>query len=87
MDFLSIIWDEVDDPLGNVQHIAAHDLTIDDVEFVLTQPLSEGASNSSGLPTAWGFVPDGRYIIVVFEQIDVDTIRVVTAYEVPEPGR
>ena len=27
------------------------------------------------------------YIIVVFEQVDDDTIRVVTAYEAPEPLR
>jgi hypothetical protein len=34
-----------------------------------------------------GHVPDGRFIIVVFEEIDADTIRVITAYEVPEPKR
>ena len=87
MNFQSIIWDEDDDPLGNVQHIAEHDLTIDDVEFVLTLPDSEGTSRSSGLPAVWGETEDGRYIIVVYEQIDDETIRVVTAYEVPEPGR
>jgi hypothetical protein len=30
------------------------------------------------------YTPGGDYIIVVYEQIDADTIRVVTAYEVPE---
>jgi uncharacterized DUF497 family protein len=87
MDFQSIIWDEDDDPLGNVQHIADHDLSIDDVEAVLTDPDSDGTSRSSGLPAVWGYCPDGRYIIVGYEQIDEDTIRVVTAYEVPEPSR
>ncbi|WP_254512728.1 hypothetical protein [Anatilimnocola floriformis] len=87
MDFQSIIWDEDDDPLGNVQHVAEHDLTIDDVEFALTQPDTEGTSRSSGLPAIWGYAEDGRYIIVVYEQVDAETIRVVTAYEVPEPGR
>ena len=87
MGFQSIIWDADDDLLGNVQHIADHDLTIDDVEFVLAQPDSEGTSRSSGLPAVWGNCPDGRYIIVVFEQVDEDTIRVVTAYEGPDPGR
>jgi uncharacterized DUF497 family protein len=84
MEFWSIIWDEVDDPDGNVQHITEHGLTIEDVELVLTQPASEGTSKSSGLPAVWGFTADRRYILVVYEEVDKDVIRVVTAYEVPE---
>ena len=84
MNFQSIIWDPDDDPNGNVQHIAEHDLTIDDVEWVLGAPTSEGTSQSSGLLAAWGYTPAGDYIIVVYEQIDADTIRVITAYDVPE---
>ena len=34
-----------------------------------------------------GYTLEGSYIMVVYDQIDDDTIRVVTAYEVPEPGR
>lgn len=86
MQFQSIIWDEDDDPRGNVQHIADHDLSIDDVELVLSEPWAEGHSRSSGLPAVWGYSLEGRYIIVVYEQFDEDTIRVVTAYEVPEPA-
>lgn len=85
MDFFSIIWDDENDSDGNVEHLAEHDLTVDDVEHVLTNPSSEGVSKSSGLPVVWGYSPDDRYIIVVYEQVDEDTIRVVTAYEVPEP--
>lgn len=85
MDYSRFFWDEDDDPNGNVQHIAEHDLTVADVEEVLVAPVSEGQSNSSGFPAIWGYVPDGRFIIVVFEEIDDDTIRVITAYEVPEP--
>lgn len=84
MYFQSIIWDSDDDPNGNVQHIAEHDLSIDDVEWVLGAPTSEGFSQSSGLPAVWGYTPSGDYIFVVFEQIDADTIRVITAYDVPE---
>jgi uncharacterized DUF497 family protein len=87
MKYSSIIWDEDNDPRGNVQHIAEHDLTVEDVEDVLAAPMSTGSSDSTGLPAAWGHVPDGRFIMVVFEEIDDDTIRVVTAYEVPEPRR
>lgn len=86
MSFDSILWDTDDDERGNVQHIAEHGLTIDDVEWVLSGPAAEGKSRSSGLPAVWGYTSDGTYIIVVFEQIDEGTIRVTTAYEVPEPG-
>ncbi len=85
MSFLRILWDSEDDPEGNVAHIAEHGLSVEDVEAVLAQPDSEGTSRSSGAPVVWGFTPDDKYIIVVYEQIDEDTIRVTTAYEVPEP--
>ena len=85
MSFLRILWDSEDDPEGNVAHIAEHGLSVEDVEAVLAKPDSEGTSRSSGAPVVWGFTPDDKYIIVVYEQIDEDTIRVTTAYEVPEP--
>jgi len=87
MCFTSILWDLEDDPDGNVQHIAEHGLEIEDVEWVLGTPESEGRSNSSDLPAVWGHTPAGVYIIVVYQEIDKDTIRVVTAYEVPERHR
>ncbi len=55
------------DPDGNVEHIAEHGLTMDDVEHVLANPSSEGVSRSSGLPVAWGYTPDDRYIIGFYE--------------------
>jgi hypothetical protein len=78
-----IIWNE--EPEGNVQHIEEHGLTVDDVEHVLANPTSEGVSRSSGLPCVFGYTPDDTHIIVVYEQVDEDTIYPVTAYEVPEP--
>lgn len=84
MDFLSIIWDEADDPDGNVQHIADHDLTIDDVEAVLCDPVSEGTSRSSGSPVAWGYTDDDRYIIVVYEQPHDDVIS--SRHRLRSPG-
>ena len=85
MRSISIIWDDEDDPNGNAEHIAQHELTIDDVEHVLLAPTSGGVSRSSGLPVVWGYTPDGRYIIVVYEEPDDAIIRVITAYDVPEP--
>jgi len=85
MGFLSILWDDKDDPDGNVEHISLHGLTPDDVEHVLLNPASGGRSRSSGLPVLWGYTPDDRYVIVVYEALDASVIRVITAYEVPEP--
>lgn len=85
MNFFRVLWDDPNDPDGNVEHIGEHGLTIDDVEEVVENPTSEGHSNSSGLPCLWGYTLEGQYIIVVYEPIDEDMIRVVTAYEVPEP--
>jgi uncharacterized DUF497 family protein len=84
MHFLRIIWDDPDDPDGNVQHIAEHGLDVKDLEEVLVNPTREGRSHSSGLPIAWGYTLEGVYILVVFDRIDEETIRVVTAYPVLE---
>jgi uncharacterized DUF497 family protein len=85
MHFTQIIWDADDDPDGNVQHMAEHGLTIDDVEYVLENPTNEAVSQSTGRPCCFGITPGGDFIIVVYDQIDDDTILPVTAYEVPEP--
>lgn len=87
MEFLRILWDDENDSDGNVQHIAEHDLAIEDVEHVLACPSSKGVSKSTGLPVVWGYTPDERYVIVVYEVVDGETIRVITAYEVSEPRR
>jgi hypothetical protein len=85
MFYASIIRDDENDLLGNVPPVAEHDLTMDDVETVLAASARAGHSNSAGYPVVWGHVPDGRFILVVHEEIDEATVRVLTAYEVPEP--
>lgn len=82
MPYFEIIWNE--EPGGNIDHIAEHGLTPEDVEEVLLNPIDQDVSRSSGLPIAFGLTPDGRYILVVFEQIDKMTVYPVTAYEVEE---
>ena len=67
MDYLRILWDDPDDPKGNVQHVREHDLEIDDVEEVLENPTSEGVSDSTGRPCVWGYTLEGLYVIVVYE--------------------
>jgi len=84
MKFFQVIWDDDDRPDGNVQHIAEHGLTIEDVEYVLENPTREEISSSTGRPCCFGYTPEGDFIIVVYEQVDSETICPVTAYEVFE---
>jgi len=85
MRHLRIIWDEDANPDGNVQHVAEHGLTVGDVEHVLQNPTEESTSRSTGRACCFGYTPESDYIIVVYDQVDDDTIYPVTAYEVPEP--
>jgi hypothetical protein len=84
MAWKRIIWDPTVG--GNVQHIEEHDLTAEDVEHVLMNHESRGCSRASGRPCLFGHTVDGRYIVIVYEEIDEDTVVPVTACEVPEPG-
>jgi uncharacterized DUF497 family protein len=83
---VTIIWDADDDEGGNVRHIAEHGLTVEDVEFVVEQASREERSRSSGRLCLFGHTRSGEHIIVVFDEIDEDTIYPITAYEVPERG-
>jgi hypothetical protein len=71
----------------NTAHIGEHGIFPADYEHVVNDPDEFAVSHSSGLPCAFGYTRDGRYIVAVFEEIDDATIYPVTAYEVPEPKR
>jgi uncharacterized DUF497 family protein len=82
-----IIWDLPDDPEGNVQHIASHDITIAEVEDVLLDRDSDDTlSRSSGRPITFGYTSSGRYLAVVWEHVDDNplTIYPITAYDAPQ---
>ncbi len=81
---VTIIWDDESDPRGNVAHIDEHGLTVEDVEFVVENAVSESVSKSSGRACVFGYTPGGEHMIVIFEEVDEDTIYPVTCYEVPE---
>ena len=83
MAWTQIIWDHTAG--GNVEHVEQHDLTTDEVDYVLEKQESAGFSRSTGRPCVFGHTPDGRYIVVIYEQVDEDTVIPVTAYEVPKP--
>ena len=70
-------------PGGNVQHFAEHGVTKAEAEEVLQNPADEDISRSSGLPVVFGDTSAGRRLMVVYEEIDSDTVYPVTAYDVP----
>jgi uncharacterized DUF497 family protein len=85
MRWTHVIWDPT--PGGNVEHVEEHDLSTDDVDYVLEHYETEGTSKSSGRPCVYGHLPDGRHIVVIYEEIDDDTVIPVTAYEAPQKRR
>ena len=80
MPYFHFIWND-----DIVAHLAEHDVSWEDFERVVSSPLKTGRSRSSGLPSAWGYTEDGRYIMAVYKELDDFSIVPVTAYEVPEP--
>jgi hypothetical protein len=78
MPLIRCIWDDPEDPEGNVKHIAEHGLTIEEVEFVVQNPVSEAHSDSTGRDCCFGYTPSGEYIIV-YDPADEDSIYPVTA--------
>jgi uncharacterized DUF497 family protein len=91
LDFDFVLWDDEDaddaEGFNNVEHIARHGLTQEDVEEVLYSPHSQPAtSTSTDRPAVFGWMSDGKRIIVVYELTDEGGVRVIypiTAYEVP----
>ena len=84
MPFDAIIWDLDDDPNGNVQHCADHGVTKEEVEEVLENATDVDVSRSSGRPVIFGNTSSGRHLMVVYDEVDEDTVYPITAYEVTE---
>jgi uncharacterized DUF497 family protein len=90
MPSINIVWDLEDEPDGNVQHIAEHGVSPDEVEQVIYGSLSNTTiSNSSTNRITFGSTDDGRYLAVVWEHVldDPLTIYPITAYDAPPPKR
>jgi hypothetical protein len=70
---------------GNVQHIAANGLAIDEVEQVLHDPANRQIiSSSTGRPAAFGATATGKDVRVVCEVLETEPviiIRPITADE------
>ena len=87
MPFDSIIWDLDDDPDGNFRHCADHGVLKEEIEEVLQNASDSDVSRSSGRPVVFGETKAGRHLMVVYEEIDADTVYPVTAYDVPRRQR
>ena len=83
----AILWDQDDDPEGNVQHCADHGVTREEVEEVLENATDIDISRSSGRPVVFGETSTGRHLMVVYESVDATTVYPVTAYEAPRRSR
>jgi len=79
----SIVRDLDDDPDGNVQHCAEHSVTKEEVEEIFLNATDGDISRSSGRPVLFGDTSTGRHLMVVYDEIDADTVYPVTAYDVP----
>ena len=76
------LWDDA--PGGNVEHVAEHDLTPEEVESAFDNIETETTSRSTGRPAIFGRTLTGDIIFVVYE-LDHDDdgrdfIYVHTAY-------
>jgi hypothetical protein len=81
LDFDFIEWDDT-----NIDHIAEHGLSMDEVEDVIRNANNiQGRSRSSGRPFLRDETSTGKSIVVIYERYkdgrDV-IIRPITAYEV-----
>jgi hypothetical protein len=76
-----VLWDLDDDPNGNVRHIPIDEhLTKEDVEHAVQHAAWIGISRTSGSPILMGPAVDGRTLAVVYEEVDEDVIRPITAW-------
>jgi hypothetical protein len=87
MSDVQILWDLEDDPDGNVQHISANGVTVEEyVEMFTGNYQSATISRESGRPISFGWTSTGKHIAVVWDEVQPDDpliIRPVTAFETP----
>jgi len=75
MPWVDVIWTD-----ENEAHIAEHDLTPAEVEHVLRNPIDAGLSRKHGRPFVVGYTPQGRRVLVAYEEVDQLTVYPITAF-------
>jgi hypothetical protein len=87
---MEVIWDLPDDPKGNVQHLAEHGVTQEEVEEVLLNRRNpHTVSRTSGNRLVFGYTSTGRHVAIIYEKVldDPLTAYPLSAYDAPEPRR
>ena len=79
MPYYDFLWDD-----RTIEHLADHDVSLDEFEEVVGNPERTDTSRSSGRPCCYGYTSQGRYLFCVYERVDSMTVRPVTAYEVAD---
>ena len=91
MNDVQILWDLEDDPDGNVQHIAANGVTVEEyVEVFSGNYQRASVSRESGRPITFGWTSTGKHIAFVWDEVQPEDplmIRPVTAFETPPKTR
>jgi hypothetical protein len=64
--------------------IAEHDVTVAEVEEVISDPDETGWSRTTGRPFARGWTSTGRLLFCVFELHAGDTVEPITAYQLED---
>jgi hypothetical protein len=64
-----------------IEHLAEHDITPDDFEYVVMNPVKQVRSRSSGRYAVYGYTPDGRWVFAAYDFLDEVTILPATCYE------
>ena len=82
MTWIEVIWTDGTD--GNVQHIAQHGITPDEVEHVLANPIESDVSEASGRLIVFGYTAGGRFLAVVYESVDELTVYPITAFDIED---
>ena len=87
MGDVQILWDLEDDPAGNVQHIAANGVTVEEyVEVFAANYQRATISRETGRPITFGWTVTGKHIAVVWDEVQAEDpwiVRPVTAFETP----
>ena len=65
-----------------MQKIAERDITLEEVEEIISHPDRTDVSRTTGRPIAIGETSTGRTLLCVYEEIDGSTIQPITAYEI-----
>ncbi len=82
MTWIEVMWTDGRD--GNVQHIAQHGITPDEVEHVLANPIESDVSETSGRPIVFGYTAGGRFLADVNEPIKETTVYPINSLEIED---